>query len=237
MIFPAIRPVRQRFARLTSFLRKHALAVLLTAGLPVVFTGCGTLNVDDAAKSPALKGDAIAVFVLRTENHFKPWNPEAEILYVDEGVGNKGDESRYLFDFPQLESKNSFAEYVVSMRLRPGRYTLDELDTSVSIPFVGAGRGTIPLQETFNVAAGHYYYLGRISAHLREITSKSDLPAGGVIPIIPQKVSGCADGTFDVAIEDKYAEDASLVARSYPAMRGVKLEKMLLPPWNRPTRR
>ena len=83
--------------------------------------------------------------------------------------------------------------------------------------------------------SGKIVYLGRIEAVNRKRASDDQLRAGPILPLVDQAVSGFADGTWHIKVYDNYESDIRAFQEKYPVLGNYSVEKMLLPPWEKPT--
>ncbi len=69
----------------------------------------------------------------------------------------------------------------------------------------------------------------------RERLSDNEIPSGDTTKTRkPQYDSGFATGTFDVKIYDDLPQDIARFKGQYPLLETIKIEKRILPPWQKP---
>ena len=67
--------------------------------------------------------------------------------------------------------------------------------------------------------------------------NNSEIRAGRVGPPWQQNpIVGAYTGTYDVVVEDKFEEDMKLFISEYPALKNVKVDKSILPQWDKDQR-
>lgn len=138
-------------------------------------------------------------------------------------------ESDSLSPFEELEGIEG---QVFVIRLNPGVHEL-----------LGFERGLdeqLPMTPwkpiTFDVQAGTVQYLGNIHLDLTwkpgTVTTYASLPSGAVIPLT--RFAWLIDKK-DGRISDRLGRDQAVLLEYYPSLKGVQIEKMLLPlgPWLR----
>jgi len=121
--------------------------------------------------------------------------------------------------------------YFLRMALEPGNFVIRGL-TSQSSSFPINGFFFAPIHENIEVSDGGVYYLGHISATVRE-REGDEFKAGPSIPLIDQAVVGASGGTFDIEITDQWAKDEAAFRRKFPALATVDVKKVILPSFDR----
>ena len=99
---------------------------------------------------------------------------------------------------------------------RPGRYRLCGV-TGHATAFQLTAKFHVPLLLDVEGAAGAVTYLGRATVRLRP-AGADDFAAGPRLPVLEQRAAGFSNGTWDVAIEDRSAEDLALFRQRYPEL-------------------
>ncbi|MDO5625305.1 MAG: hypothetical protein Q4G71_11510 [Pseudomonadota bacterium] len=134
-----------------------------------------------------------------------------------------------LYEDKSVPSERSVA---VRMDLEPGEYELRSLVAS-SYAVITNATFIAPTYVPFRVSAQRgVFYMGNVRATLRE-RKAGDLPAGPVVPIIAQEVSGAAGGSFDVVVSDRQRVDEAMFRAQYPALGTEPIRPALLPPYSR----
>lgn len=80
----------------------------------------------------------------------------------------------------------------------------------------------VPLLLGVDAAAGAVAYLGRVTARLRP-RGAGDFAAGPRTPVLEQRAAGFSNGTWDVTIEDRSAEDLALFRQRYPELAAAAI--------------
>jgi hypothetical protein len=92
-----------------------------------------------------------------------------------------------------------------------------------------------PFDIPFQTNQNETVYLGRIEMINRERLSDNEIPSGDTTKTRkPQYDSGFATGTFDVKIYDDLPQDIARFKGQYPLLETIKIEKRILPPWQKP---
>lgn len=121
--------------------------------------------------------------------------------------------------------------YLLRMPLEAGEYEIRGL-TSRSFSFPISGFFFTPMHSPLKSAKPGVYYLGHVEAIVRE-RQGNEFRAGPPIPLIDQAASGASGGTFDVEISDRLAVDEPIFRAAFPALKGVEIQKALLPTFDR----
>ncbi|RZI94399.1 MAG: hypothetical protein EOP39_30515 [Rubrivivax sp.] len=103
---------------------------------------------------------------------------------------------------------------------------------TLSFPIMGTF--FTPMHSTLTVSAPGVYYLGRVSAAVRE-RKDDEFRAGPPIPLIDQAVAGASGGTFEIEIVDAWNEDENRFRQRFPVIATHPVQKAILPAFDRPT--
>jgi len=170
------------------------------------------------------------------KNTYKPnHQPKLLIAHVEKpeaaGAADRlnftmDDKARMETDSP--ESGNS---YLLRLELEPGKYEIRGLTSTVRSFALGAFFFT-PMHSQLEVGGPGVFYLGHVNATVRE-RQENEFKAGPSVPLIDQAVVGASGGTFDVEITDKLDTDEALFRAKFPALAGVKIQKTILPAFDR----
>ena len=199
-------------------------ALLLVAGL---VAGCSSTKPMALKNYKAGKASAnpIGIFSLRMENVYKPsFQPKVKTVELMPAGQKKA--KVFKVDDAYREGEKQFFEYLVSVELPPGEYTLG--------PVFG-GRGNMlvsgwfkfPVDARFTLPANGVNYLGHVKMVNRE-RKEGEKRSGGVTPLIDQSVTGFSGGTFDITVEDRSAEDIPAFKQTYPAINGEEIQKVIM---------
>ena len=182
---------------------------------------------------------SIALISVKISNQYKP-KYQLDIVTTYICPTSQTNCSRSYDGIYKTESNNriksmeeGFNEYLLSFGLESGTYNLDSMGAIYQSALITGG-GIVPLKFTFNIKPNSIIYLGHLDIVMRERKNDSEIRAGRTFPLIDQSVIGTSSGTFDVKVEDKFAEDVKLFSSEYPAVEKVRIEKILLPQWTRP---
>jgi hypothetical protein len=218
--------------------RSRSTGILVLLGLLGLLTGCATtkpMGLSEALGGLAESKEAVAVFSLRTVNQHKPgYQPKVSHVFVWEDGKEKREKYSFTVDDPYRQGKDEFNEYLVSLRLPPGKYMLREFFGSAGT-FPIRGMFGAPIYTRFELTPGTIVYFGHIEATIRQRTSDDQLRAGSLIPLIDQAVTGLSGGTFEIQISDNYENDLVAFRERYPGLVGASIERAILPPWSSPS--
>ena len=236
----------------------QAIAVGFGSGCRNIERRSMALSVEDRSIDTAQ--ESLVLLTLRVSNKVRPtFQPNVDAIIVDaagplsddpnsERGEDKGPRTsaneldhakpgtRYDFhvDEPFQKERERYNEYLVSMALPPGRYSI-RFVFATSVSLVAYGHCCIPIYSEFALEPNTVVYLGRIEATNRRRKDASELRAGVMIPLVDQLITGYSVGTFDVRIYDNYDADLAHFRDVYPVLRGVDVEKSVLPPWEKPS--
>jgi hypothetical protein len=121
--------------------------------------------------------------------------------------------------------------YLLRLELEPGQYEIRGL-TAIASSFPINGFFFAPMHSPVVVKGPGVYYLGHVNATVRERQGE-EFKAGPSLPVIDQAVAGASTGSFDVRILDRFETDEGVFRARFPALTGVKIEKTILPPFDR----
>jgi hypothetical protein len=154
-------------------------------------------------------------------------------VFVREATGEKKVYSFRVHD-PDRHVDEQFNEYLISIGLPPGEYTLIEI-RGLNRKFPISAVSSIPMYTSFELKPNSMIYLGRVEAVIHQRKDDSELRAGPVIPLIDQAVAGFSGGTFHVQILDNYDADLAFFRQTYPALEKFAVDRAVLPPWKKPS--
>ncbi|OIO58094.1 MAG: hypothetical protein COX57_00430 [Alphaproteobacteria bacterium CG_4_10_14_0_2_um_filter_63_37] len=193
-----------------------------------LLTGCAStqsMALEDEQAQVEVGDDAIVLLRMHTVNELKPGYPPAvlAIHVVDEAT----QESVAFKPRARLISLHDGYEYLVSLRLPPGRYEISSM-TGMSFGYHIQAHFEVPLHRRVTVPGGKVLYLGRIEARNVARIRDDQPPAGPLLPLIDQAVTGYSDGTFQVEILNLFKEDMRLFQHVFPALNSLPVESMPL---------
>lgn len=133
-----------------------------------------------------------------------------------------------------IDNQN-FANNLILVTLEPGKYNFDIIKGRTWQPNVigPGGLFQLPIFTEIEVQPNKISYMGRIQAKMRE-KKDNEFSAGPVTPLLTQSRSGVIEGTFDISIIDAYMVDQSKFSSVYPLLYSQKIEKHIIPQWQRP---
>jgi len=220
--------------------------LILVCSLTLAASGCAAhgmaLHKGQDRVDPG-KG-AIALLSIRTSNAYDPTSQIDVIgLIVCPASTPCSNPRPYLYkaDGPFREEKDRFQEYLLSLALAPGTYVIDSVGL-MHQTFLTSGGGYTPLKLAVELGPGTVSYLGHMDVVLRRKTSDRELSGGrealelGLVHVERKGESGAgfAAGTIDVRIEDRFDEDMRSFVSQIPGLRGLRVQRSVLPPWIRP---
>lgn len=186
-----------------------------------------TAQIDISKKSVVL----LTVDVSRQDE--SRWQPEAKILGLSRNGGQVA-EDRLTYPLTQEDDVVPVGArnlVMVRMALEPGEYQLGQI-WGMASAFPVHGYFNIPMTGSLNVAPQSVTYAGQVKAVMRP-RKDGEFRAGPPTPILDQAISGMTRSTWDVEIVDAYSKDMALFEDRFPAVKTVKVEKSLLPPFDR----
>jgi hypothetical protein len=216
--------------------RLIAVSAVLVA---VVLSGCATrmqMAFQDDSERLTEKSKPVLLMTATIKNIYKPdYQPRLLVVNVEKPDA-KGSEDRLNFTMDEKAtvaggSPNTGNSYLLRLVLEPGRYQIMGLRALAQVfPFNGSFFA--PMHSSIEVKGPGVYYLGRVNATVRE-RKGNEFKAGASIPLIDQAIVGASGGTFDIEIRDDFATDEGAFRAKFPALTGVKIEKAILPPFDR----
>jgi hypothetical protein len=190
-----------------------------------VFSGCShTMVLDANKKSIANVKRPIGIFTLRTENTVKPgYQPEVRSIKFVSNGSQSG--KTVVPKRPYKEGKKEYLEYLVSVDLDPGDYSVGQVQGGASSFFI-SGTFDYPINGRFNLNSG-VTYLGHVTMTNRE-RKESEPRAGSLFPLIDQSVCGFSSGTFDITVTDRGDTDIPDFVQAYPPLKEVNVTKAIM---------
>lgn len=209
-----------------SVLFRSLLALLLVAGL----SGCGAnMALTKGQDKLEMSDNGVVLATVRIANQNKPgYQPILRLAFLQQLAPVNERLTFKINDDPYKAVKEQYNEYLLSFGLKPGDYSLNSLFGTYNIPLLVSATCSVNCNAPFTVKQGVVSYLGNIQATIVERKGDEDR-AGPLVPLIDQSVAGFSNGTFELKIIDRYEEDLAAYQAEYPALKGVKIEKQLLP--------
>jgi len=181
---PSVRRLTRR--------RPRAWAFVILGLLCLLAGGATTkpMGLSEALGTLAASKESVAFFSLKAVNQHKPgFQPNVSHVFRWEDGKEKREKYSFTVDDPYRQGKDEFNEYLVSLRLPPGKYVLRKLLGSAGF-FPIRGMFGAPVFTRFEMTPGTVVYFGRIEATIRQRTSDDQLRAGSLIPLIDPAVTG-----------------------------------------------
>jgi hypothetical protein len=205
----------------------------------LAMTGCATptkMALINDSDTVLQKGNPIFLMTVDIKNTYKPSHqPRLLVVNIEKSTVN-GSEDRINFTMDD-KAKNESDDpavgnsYLLRMELTPGGYVIRGF-TSMSSSFPIHGFFFTPLHENFEAKGPGVFYLGHVSAIVRE-RKEDEFKAGASIPLIDQAVAGASGGTFDIEVSDQWEKDGPSFRKSFPVLASIDIQKAILPPFDR----
>lgn len=215
------------------------LSCLVLAGAALL-AGCATPTKmafgEDAQNAAAAPAKPVMLMTANFKNKYRPdYQPKLLVVHVERPDAKEA-KDRINFtmdDKARMETgkPETGNTYLLRMELPPGRYEIVGM-TSRSGIFPVAGSFFAPLHVPLEVTGNGVFYLGHVSAVVRE-RQGNEFRAGAPIPLVDQAVVGASGGTFDIEIGDALASDEPLFRERFPALKEAAIQKALLPAFDR----
>jgi hypothetical protein len=170
-------------------------------------------------------GRSIGLFSLRVTNQYKPTHQAKAFSFQVWPVGSK-EMIEFRLDVSYRKAKDQFYEYLASVDLAPGTYTIGNVD-GAEYELLMNYKFSFPMDTTFTLTPNAVVYLGHVLMVNRE--RKGDEPRSGpVVPLVEQSASGYAGGTMDVTVLDRSGEDIPAFVETYPCLQGCAIQKAIM---------
>jgi len=192
------------------------------------FCGCAGMNPMALESEPGtleLTSKSVGLFTLMTSNQYKP-NYEPDVKSIEVISQGTGEAARYRVTKPHSQEKEHCFEYLISVDLPPGTYTVGDV-AGLSPEFLTIGSFRFPVGASFELPPNAVVYLGHVDMVNRKL-NEGEQRSGSIFPLIDQGVSGYADGTFDVSISDKSNADIPLFEQTYPELEKHIITKCIM---------
>jgi hypothetical protein len=215
------------------------LCLLASIAVIGLLAGCATpTKMPLAGDADSIGPGAQAIFLMTANlrNDYHPSHqPQVLVVNVEKpDAKEKADR----FNFTMDDKARSFGpgsqvgyRYLFRMQLPAGDYIIRGF-TGISRKFPTQGVYFAPLHADLKVPATGVYYLGHITATIRE-RKGDEFRAGPPIPLIDQAVAGFSGGTFDIEVSDQSDTDLKEFLEKFPALRTVTIQKAILAPFDR----
>jgi len=185
-----------------------------------LFSGCSgfrpmAMENKSSPLQPATR--PVGLFTLKTSNKYKPgFQPNVySITIISEQT--KKEKTVFTVTKPIRQEKDAFIEYLVSVDLPAGKYTIGEV-SGISTAILIRGHFEFFVGASFELLPDKIVYLGHINMVNRKRVGKEP-PSGSPFPLVDQGATGYGDGTFDVTISDQSGRDIPLFEQTYPELK------------------
>ena len=206
---------------------RNTLINLMSLALAGLFlTGCASthkMTLDTNKGSLTKVKNPIGIFTLRMENAVKPsYQPQVNRI---EAISSATQDKSYFTVKEPWNRDNGYLEYLVSVDLPPGDYSLGRI-MGTAESFLVTGWFDYPVNAHFTLPEG-VTYLGHVTMVNRKRTG-DEKRSGSIFPLIDQAVTGFGDGTFDITITDRSESDLPTFVRAYPLLKDININKAIL---------
>ncbi len=215
--------------------------LIMASCLSILFllSGCATptkMAFQDESAPLREDGPPILLMTATIRNTYKVSHQPKLMAVNVERAEVKGSQDRLNFTMDdkakfETDTADNGYKYFLRMELENGRYVLRGL-TCMSSSFPFTGFFFAPLHEDFEASGSGVFYLGHVSATVRE-RNENEFKAGPSIPLIDQAVVGASGGTFDIEITDQWEKDQHMFVSRFPVLARVDVKKAILPEFDR----
>jgi hypothetical protein len=182
------------------------------------------------------KSKPVYLMTATIKNDYKPsFQPRVIVVHVEKpGAKEAADRLNFVVDDKaKIEAAPATTgnNYLFRLELEPGHYEIRGM-TSLASSFPINGFFFAPLHSTLESKEPGVFYLGHVSATIRE-REGNEFKAGPTVPLLDQAIAGASGGTFDVEITDRFDTDEALFRSKFPALSTAKITKAILPRFDR----
>jgi hypothetical protein len=219
-------------------MKRVFLKLFFSLAVAAGMSGCMTVKdmpLRTDAAQVEMKNDTMLLFSARIVNKVAPlFQPKIiTAIVIPEGAKDYAQWLSFRPQGPYAESDTGIKDYLLSVNLAPGKYTIHGM-RGLASAFPFHGMCELPLNAAINIdQSGQVLYLGHINATIRE-RKDDEVRAGSLFPLLDQAASGMSGGTFDVSIEDRFDVDTERYRKTYASIRTANIRKAILPAWVRP---
>jgi hypothetical protein len=205
----------------------------------LILSACATptkMALHDDSESIEKSEKPIFLMTATLKNGYREsYQPELLVVNIERKEVT-GSSDRINFTMDDKAKKNSDSDkagnsYFLRMALDSGSYVVRGM-TGFSGIFPVRGMFFAPVHTDLQAPKSGVYYLGHIDATVRE-RNENEFRAGPVIPLLDQAVTGFSGGTFEIAVTDRFEQDAPEFMAKFPALKNVQITKALLPAFDR----
>ena len=226
-----------------------AVYCLVGSSLVVALSGCGGRHRMALEKKHSgqltLEKKSIALLTLKVTNQFKPrFHPYVESIQCRRQGGRA---TRFgplrVRDMTPSEAMDYWAnrslesapgkrpvmlhEYLVSLDLEPGTYTLGKVEGMSTFPLLVDAKFSFSVDTQFDIPPQSIVYLGHVEMINRK-RKKGERRSGPITPLIDQAVAGYSNGTFEVSVTDRSDVDIPVFIRRYPVLTRDSIQTAIM---------
>jgi hypothetical protein len=194
-----------------------------------VFHGCVStrpMALTVETKAIETKTGAIALMTLKMSNQYVP-SYQPGVRWIQVNPSGQASGPRFVPRDIYQSVKNEYNEYLVSVQLAPGKYSVGDV-LGYSGRFPVAGNFCFPMDAEFQLKPEAVVYIGHVDMVNRRRRNDTERRSGSIFPLVDQGVTGFAGGTFDISISDRFDEDMKAFRGKYPVIADQQVEKALL---------
>lgn len=191
--------------------------IALVSTMAALLSACATMGLDKKATQVDWSKGSVVVTSVELKNEYKPnYSPTWLAIGIEKAKGDGSTGGGTAWE--TLASGQSSA--ILTHQLPPGKYTIKSLQGRAG-QFPVIGSMDFSVDAPFEVPPKSVIYLGHIAMTNKEKMNRDDQASGAAIPIIDQAVTGFGNGTLQVTLKDRYAQDVAALKNDYPALRDV----------------
>jgi len=206
--------------------------------LVAILTGCASVPYMPLAENKEAVDTSKPLYLMSVsvKNEYRQrWQPRILNAFVvkDSGKANAQTFAYRMDDMGEIvpEDEDGVSTFLVRFTTDTSEHLLDGF-MAHGRAFPVNGFYAMSMQLPIPQKESGVHYLGSVKAVIRE-RKDNEFRAGPVIPLIDQAVSGASTGTFDIVVSDAFEKDAELFKTTFPALKDVKIQKAILPQWDR----
>jgi hypothetical protein len=220
------------------FMLFRVIAVISLAFV-LLLSGCATptkMAFSNDADTVSKSSKPIYLMTVTLRNSYRTsYQPKLIVVHVERGVV-KGSADRINFTIDDKAKNESNLptdgnSYLLRMELEQGDYVIQGM-SSMSGVFPVRGFFYAPLHANLASSDTGVFYLGHVDETIRE-RKGDEFKAGPSVPLLDQAVTGASGGTFDIEISDQWEKDQPKFLAKFPMLSGVKVQSLILPPFDR----
>lgn len=242
LVGPTLRTARSRITRF-----RQVLCALLSGAFLLYTSGCGgslqTNALNQATQINVTTESSTALLVVRLSNEVKPACVPT-LDRVDFEVDGGPQENRVFLtvkDPPNSFVPNTYNEYLVSVKLKPGVYKVGAWGSLVYANVKEPPNGFVVKPDLgVLIKPEEVVYLGRFEIVNSMRVGNQPQNEIHLIPVPWMSATGYAEGSLKTTVVDNRVGDMGKFRAAYPVLRSVSIETRLIEPLAnvaRPTKR